>query len=66
MTGSQLRWHRKRLGLTQGALAKLIGMTNVSVCRYETDVQPVPERVERTVRLLSQVRKYENRAKKGK
>jgi DNA-binding transcriptional regulator YiaG len=42
MTGPQLRSQRRKLGLTQPALGRLLGVTYVTVGRWERGEQPVP------------------------
>ena len=61
MTGAELKKHRKRLGLNQTELGKILGVHLVSVSRWETNVNPVPVVVARLVPLL----KRQRRTKKG-
>lgn len=55
MTGEELRRIRKRLGLTQVALAERLGVAPNSVARWERDEVPIREVVARLVRLLAKV-----------
>jgi len=48
MTGKEISFRRKLLSLTQEQLAKLIGVSRVTIARWETDRQkplPVLERI---------------------
>ena len=54
MTGAELRRHRKRLGLTQKAMADLLGLHWNSFARLERDEMMISEPVARLVRLLIQ------------
>jgi transcriptional regulator with XRE-family HTH domain len=42
MTGQELREWRKKLGLSQAALARHLGVTRVTVTRWEIGLRPVP------------------------
>lgn len=53
MTGEELRRIRKRLGLTQVALAERLGVAPNSVARWERNEVPIREVVARLIRLLS-------------
>ncbi len=57
MTGSELRAIRKRLGLTQQALAGQIGVASNSVARWERDEMKITEPVARLVLMLSTQKK---------
>ena len=52
MKGKALKGIRKRLGLTQVALAKRIGVTGNTVARWERDELPIREPMMRLIRLL--------------
>jgi transcriptional regulator with XRE-family HTH domain len=52
MTGAELRRIRKRLGLTQLAMAEKIGVHANSLARWERDVVRITEPVARLIRLL--------------
>jgi transcriptional regulator with XRE-family HTH domain len=54
MTGTEIRRLRKRLGLTQQALADLLGVTNVTVSYWENDVHDIREPTARLLRLLAE------------
>ena len=55
MTGQELRDIRKRLGLTQAALAERLAVTTTTLARWERNELPVRESMARFVRLLHQV-----------
>ena len=52
MTGDELRRIRKRLGLTQAALAERLAVTSTSVARWERGEVPIREAMARFIRLL--------------
>ena len=52
MTGAEVRRRRLRLQLTQAALADRLGVTRVTVARWETGVYAIPEP---TARLLQRI-----------
>jgi len=52
--GTALRTKRKQMGLTQDALAKELGVTNVTVSRWETEARKIDDD------LLPQVSAYLN------
>ena len=54
MTPSELKRHRKALGLTQTEMAKTLGMTQVHYNRLERDKSPITSTVARLVRLLAE------------
>ena len=54
MTGKGLRIIRRRLGLTQVELAKMLGRTSQTVSDYERGVLEVPKLVEGYMRLLDE------------
>ena len=58
-----MRRIRKRLRLTQADLARALGVTRVTVARWETGVYAIPEP---TARLLQRVRKERRRAKRSR
>jgi transcriptional regulator with XRE-family HTH domain len=41
--GTALRTKRKQMGLTQDALAKELGVTNVTVSRWETEARRIDD-----------------------
>jgi DNA-binding transcriptional regulator YiaG len=43
VTGAEVRRIRDRLTLTQAALARALGVTRVTVARWETGVDAIPE-----------------------
>jgi len=53
MTGAELRHIRKRLGLTQVALAEQLAVTRTSLARWERGEVPIREPMARFVRLLA-------------
>ncbi len=63
LTGDEVRRIRKRLRLTQADLARALGVTRVTVARWETGVYAIPEP---TARLLQRVRKERRRAKRSR
>ncbi len=44
MYGDGFRAARERLGLSQKRLAALLGLTNTTICRYETGSRPIDAR----------------------
>lgn len=66
MTGDELRKARRRLGLTQVALAELIGTTGNTVARWERSAVPITEVAARFIRhLVSCPARKAGRARKG-
>ncbi len=61
VTGDAVRRIRERLKLTQAALARALGVTRVTVARWETGVYAIPEP---TARLLQRLRKEGRPAKR--
>ncbi len=55
MTGEELRRIRKRLGLTQAALADRLAVTSTTVARWERGEVPIREPMARLVRLLAKL-----------
>ena len=53
VTGKELRGIRKRLGLTQVALAERLAVTSTTVARWERDEVPIREPMARLIRLLA-------------
>jgi len=53
MTGSELRHIRKRLGLTQAALAERLAVTPTTVARWERGELPIHEPRARHIRLFA-------------
>ena len=56
VTGSQCRRLRRRLGLTQRALASLLAVTANTVARWERGEVPIREPMARLVRLLAKTK----------
>jgi transcriptional regulator with XRE-family HTH domain len=52
MTGIELRRIRQRLGLTQAAFAKLVGVTSNSIARQERGEMGIREPLARLVMML--------------
>jgi len=52
MTGEQLQTIRKRMGWTQEAIAKELGITSQSVSRYERNAEPIPRYIQLAVKQL--------------
>ena len=52
MTGNDLKEARKKLGLTQEALADRIGMTRVMIGLMERGAKPIERRTELAIRCL--------------
>jgi DNA-binding transcriptional regulator YiaG len=61
VTGAEVRRIRHGLQLTQAALARVVGVTRVTVARWEIGVYAIPEP---TARLLQRVRNEGRRAKR--
>lgn len=61
MTGEDLRRIRKRLGLTQAALAERLGVTPTSVARWERNEVSIREPIARLIRLLAAMKLKEKR-----
>jgi DNA-binding transcriptional regulator YiaG len=61
MTGAEVRRIRHGLQLTQAALARVVGVTRVTVARWEIGVYAIPEP---TARLLQRVRDEGRRGKR--
>ena len=57
MTGKELRQIRKRLGLSQSQLAKVMETTVTSVARWERGERPISGPVSVLVKLLLEKRK---------
>jgi DNA-binding transcriptional regulator YiaG len=60
VTGDEVRRIRERLRLTQRELARELGVSRVTVARWETGVYAIPEP---TARLLQRIRQERSRAK---
>ena len=65
MTGQQMRTIRNSLGLTQQALAALVGVTTNSIARQERGEMGIRESLARLIRLTAQTRAKDSRKKKG-
>jgi len=63
VTGAEVRRIRTRLSLTQAALACALGVSRVTVARWETGVYAIPEP---TARLLQRIRDERRRAKRSR
>ena len=63
VTGDEVRRIRERLPLTPAELARELGVTRVTVARWETGVYAIPEP---TARLLQRVRNEGNRATRSR
>ena len=63
VTGAEVRRIRHRLTLTQAAIARELGVTRVTVARWETGVYAIPEP---TARLLQRIRTERSRAKRSR
>jgi DNA-binding transcriptional regulator YiaG len=61
VTGAEVRRIRHGLQLTQAALARVVGVTRVTVARWEIGVYAIPEP---TARLLQRLRDEGKRAKR--
>jgi DNA-binding transcriptional regulator YiaG len=61
VTGAEVRRIRHGLQLTQAALGRALGVTRVTVARWEIGVYAIPEP---TARLLQRVRNEGRRAKR--
>ena len=53
MRGGTLRQIRKRLGLTQSALAERLGVSPNTVARWERNEVPIREPMVRLIRMLA-------------
>lgn len=62
MTPQELRRIRKNLSLTQEQLAERLGVTRVTIARWETGARRIPELAARLVKRIE----TEIRAKRGK
>ena len=54
MKGRSLRRIRRKLDLTQAALARELEVDVMTISRWERDVRPIPRTVELAVRYLEQ------------
>lgn len=52
LSGKEIRFLRKNLGLTALALAKVLGVNNATVSRWEHDEHPIQEPTDRLLRLV--------------
>ncbi len=57
MKGSILRRHRMRLGHTQAALAKRLGVHVITLSRWETGARVIPKTIAQLVQLLQPIGK---------
>ena len=53
MNGEELKSIRKRLGMTQVELSKLVGVTSNTIARWERDEVSISEPAARLIRSLS-------------
>lgn len=53
MTSKELRERRERLGFTQAQLANALGVTSITVSRWERGAQRIPEMAARLVSLMA-------------
>lgn len=58
MTPTEFRAARKRLGLTQTALAAALGLGRTSICMYEAGKAPIPRTAELAIMSLEHMAKY--------
>jgi predicted transcriptional regulator len=63
MTIRELKAARKRLGLSQEALANAIGMRKTSISRMEMGIQPILKTTELSIRYLLMMSKKPRRGK---
>ncbi len=66
MTGRELRRIRKRLGVTQKALAEEVGVTANSIARQERGEMGIREPLARLVRVLAQLAPKSRRKATGR
>lgn len=52
LTGQEIKFLRKNMGLTALALAKLLGVNNATISRWEHDEHPIQEPTDRLLRLV--------------
>jgi DNA-binding transcriptional regulator YiaG len=64
MTGSELRRIRKRLVLTQGEMANLVGVALNTVWRWEADRVRIPEPTARLIGILAEQESRRRRRRK--
>ena len=63
MTAAELRAIRKKLGLTQAALAQLVGVATNTIARQERGESGIGEPLARLLKLLAEQR---SRGKRGR
>jgi putative zinc finger/helix-turn-helix YgiT family protein len=63
LTGAEIRFLRRYMGLKAKAFAELMGTTDVTVSRWETQANPIDPQTDRLIRLLV-VRQLEEERKK--
>lgn len=56
MTPAEFCALRDQLGVTQVELARMLGVTSISVSRYETGARPISSTVAILLRLLAEIR----------
>lgn len=66
MTGEELQRVRKRLGLTQVALAGRLGVTSTTVARWERDEVPIREPMARLVHLVAEAKRKVKAKRRGR
>ena len=52
MTAAEFKRIRQAMGLTQAALAELLGVTRLTVARYETRTRRIPEMAARLLKRI--------------
>lgn len=57
MTGRELKAARKKLGLTQGELAKAVGVQRVTVARWEAGLRKIPPMLTLAMKPLAKERR---------
>jgi len=61
MTSAELKRMRKRLGLTQAALAKQLGVKTNTVARWEQGARGIAEPMARFIQLLVKAQKEDSK-----
>ena len=62
MIGSQVKARRAALGMTQAQLAQRLGVSRVTVARWEIDAVAIPERVDRAIGTIEALKAQELKA----
>lgn len=63
MTADDLKALRRKLGLSQEALAEALGVNRHSVKRWEMGIHPISERTERALNMLRKTLKAKKAAR---